>query len=82
VVIRGINAQGFIVLGLTRKEIEGLLAGKVCCFPAGKPTPNSPHICVHFGETNADAAAAVERSFASGAPKAVDLRTKPSNEDN
>lgn len=80
--IRGINAQGFIVLGLTRREIEGLLAGKVCCFPAGKPSPNSPHICIHFGETNADAALAVERSFGDNMPSIADLRTKPSSEDN
>lgn len=80
--IRGINAQGFIVLGLTRKEIEGLLAGKVCCFPAGKPTPNSPHICIHFGETNADAVAAVERSFGGDMPELNDWRTKLSGEDN
>lgn len=79
--IRGINERGYIVLGLTRRELEGLLEGKVCCYPAGKPTPDSVHICIYFGETNADAQHAMSKSFEQ-MPVPIDYRTQKASEDN
>lgn len=75
-------------MGLTRREIEGLLAGKLCCFQAGYPEPDEPHICVYFGETNDDVLKSMRKQYpddtsmqrALGEPK--DFRTIPERGDN
>lgn len=73
--IRGVDAKGCIVLGLTRTEIEGLLAGHRCCFNARPPEAPGPHICIFFGETDHDALLAVRAAYPDGMPEPKDYRT-------
>ena len=75
--LRGIDNAGCIILGLTRTEIEGLLAGKRCCFVAKAPAAPGPHICVWFAETDADLIARVPEMYP-GTPPPVfnDYRTQ------
>lgn len=75
--IRGVDTAGCIILGLTRYEVEGLLAGKRCCFVTKPPQPPGPHICIYFGETNADALRACSAAYPEGMPEPVDYRTEP-----
>lgn len=82
------DGAGRTVLGLTRQEIEGLLAGKVCCFHADTPAFGEPHVCVYFGETNADVIERIKDAYGAGTTDAqairnvVDLRTRPERGDN
>jgi hypothetical protein len=85
--IRMKDTGGRVVLGLTRAEVKGLLEGKVCCFPAGQPHADAPHICVYFGETSADVLARLREAYPDEASQAafaepLDLRTRPARGDN
>jgi predicted transcriptional regulator len=86
--IRAKDSGNNIVLGLTRPEIEGLLAGKTCCFQANVPYEGAQHVCIYFGETNRDV---LERMRAAYHPDPAtqdaldnprDLRTRPERGDN
>jgi hypothetical protein len=81
------DSQGRDVLGLTRREIEGLLAGKLCCFHAETPYAGAQHICIYFAESNAGLLQRLREAYpdtasqaALGAP--LDLRTRPERGDN
>lgn len=50
--IRGRARNGRVILGITRREIEGLLAGNVCCFITRPEVGGGPHICLWFAETD------------------------------
>jgi hypothetical protein len=73
--IRGVDGNGSIVLGLTRKEVEGLLAGHRCCFNAKPPEAPGPHICIFFGETDEEALRAVSAAYPDGMPEPKDYRS-------
>ncbi|MEY4545373.1 MAG: hypothetical protein RL685_1568 [Pseudomonadota bacterium] len=72
--IRGVDNKGNVVLGLTRTEVEGLLAGKRCCFLARPPEAPGPHICIYFGETDEEALRAVSTAYPDGMPEPKDYR--------
>lgn len=76
--IRGVDNKGNAILGITRREIEGLLEGKRCCFPGGLPEAGGgPHICLWFAETDADLIARLAEMYPAGVPAEVkDYRTK------
>lgn len=75
--IRGIDAAGCVVLGITRVEIEGLLAGKPCRFITTPELGGGPRICLWFAETDADLVARLDEMFPERRPAEVlDLRTK------
>ena len=75
--IRGVDNKGCVVLGITRTEIEGLLAGKRCCFVALPPEAPGPHICLWFAEDDAGLIARIDEMYPDGAPvEAKDYRTK------
>jgi len=77
--IRGIDNKGNVILGITRREIEGLLEGLRCCF-AVRPELGGgphPHIDLWFAETDADLIARMAEMFPERQPAEVlDLRTK------
>lgn len=74
--IRGVDNKGCIILGITRREIEGLLAGRRCCFEADVPVPG-PHICLWFADDDDALVARIPEMYPGGAPvEAVDYRTK------
>lgn len=72
--IRGLDNNGCVILGLTRQEIDGLLEGKRCCFEARLPEAPGPHICIYFGETNEDVLARLRVPYGE-MPAAKDYRT-------
>lgn len=76
--IRGRARDGRVILGVTRTEIEGLLAGNVCCFITRPELGGGPHICLWFAETDAALEARYGQMFGEEiAPEQVtDLRTK------
>ena len=75
--IRGVDNKGALILGITRREIEGLLAGLRCCFISKEPEAPGPHICLWFAETDADLIAKLDEMYPDGAPVQVaDYRTK------
>jgi hypothetical protein len=75
--IRGVDNKGNVVLGITRLEIEGLLAGLRCCFVAQLPEAPGPHICLWFAETDADLLVKLDQMYPDGLPAEVkDYRTK------
>lgn len=75
--IRGVDNKGAIILGITRAEIDGLLAGKRCCFIAMDPEAPGPHICLWFAETDADLIAKLGEMYPDGVPAEIkDYRTK------
>jgi hypothetical protein len=77
--IRGVDSKGSLVLGITRREIEGLLAGARCCFVSRPPEAPGPHICLWFAETDADLLAKLGEMYPDGLPAEVrDYRTKVS----
>lgn len=86
--IRMRDSAGRTVLGLTRQEIAGLTAGNVCCYAADKPEAGMGHICIYFGETNADVLARIHAAYAANTTDAaaiaapVDLRTRLERGDN
>jgi len=73
--IRGVDNKGHIVLGLTRTEIEGLLAGKRVAFIAKPPQAPGPHIWIYFGETDEAALRAVSVAYPEGMPEPKDYRS-------
>jgi hypothetical protein len=76
--IRGIDNRGCIILGITARELDGLLAGERCCFVASAPQAPGPHICLWFGETDADLLAKLGEMYPQGAPVEVgDYRAQP-----
>lgn len=74
--IRGNDNRGNIVLGVTRREIEGLLAGQRCCFIT-PPCASGPHICLWFAEDDDALIARLHEIFPDGVPEPVDYRSKP-----
>lgn len=75
--IRGIDNKGCVILGITRREIVGLLEGQRCCFPADVPRAPGPHICLWFAEDDDGLLAKLDEMYPDGKPSAVlDLRTK------
>lgn len=86
--IRARDSEGRDVLGLTRREIQGLLEGRLCCFREGKPEADSRHICIVFAETDADLVARLRAAYRddeatrAAFDKVVDCRTKPARGDN
>jgi hypothetical protein len=74
--IRGVDNKGCLVLGITRTEIEGLLAGKRCCFIATPPQAPGPHICLWFAETDEALLGRLGEMYPDGVPEPVDYRTK------
>lgn len=85
--IRMKDTDGRTVLGLTRQEIDALAAGNVCCFTEGKPHIDAGHICIYFGETNADLIRRLREAYTDPASRAalaepLDLRTRPERGDN
>jgi hypothetical protein len=86
--IRAKDSGGNIVLGLTRQEVDGLLAGKTCCFQADVPYVGAPHVCIYYGETNADVLQAMRSAYhpdpstTEALDNPRDLRTRPERGDN
>lgn len=75
--IRGVDNKGCIILGITRRELEGLVAGERCCFPNDKPQAPGPHICLWFAEDDAGLLARLDEMYPDGMPATVaDYRTK------
>ena len=75
--IRGRDSRGNVILGITRGEIEGLLAGKRCCFVTKPELGGGPHICLWFAETDHDLLARLGEMYAEGQPAEIhDYRTK------
>ena len=75
--IRGIDNKGCLILGITRREIEGLLAGHRCCFPGNLPGVGpGPHVCLWFAEDDAGLLARLDEMYPDGVPSPVDYRTK------
>lgn len=78
--IRGIGTAGELVIGLTRAEIKGLLEGKRVCVVALPDAPG-PHVCIYFGETDADAVKALREAYDGQLPQVRDYRTRPARGD-
>ena len=76
--IRGRARNGSVILGITRREIEGLLAGERCCFINTPAVGGGPHVCLWFAETDEAFEAMYPQMFGEEvAPEQVnDLRTK------
>ena len=76
--IRGRARNGRVILGITRREIEALLAGYCCCFGTSPETGGGPHVCLWFAETDEAFEAMYPQMFGEEvAPDKVnDLRTK------
>jgi hypothetical protein len=74
--IRGMDNKGNVVIGITRREIVGLLEGHRCCFPNDKPEAPGPHICLWFAEDDAGLIARLGEMYPDGMPEPVDYRTK------
>ena len=75
--IRGMDNKGCVILGLTRTEIDGIVAGKPCFFTNRPEVGGGPLICLWVAETDADLVARIREIFASGpVPVPLDLRTK------
>jgi|GEM_PF-3208724 len=74
--IRGRDTLGNVILGITRGEIDGLLAGARCCFITKPELGGGPHICLWFAETDAELLARLHEMLPSGPPPTVkDYRT-------
>jgi hypothetical protein len=53
VTVRGIDDAGCLIIGLTRADIERLMAGeRVCSNPF--PVAPGPHLCIYAAETDQD----------------------------
>ncbi len=75
--IRGVDNKGCVILGITRAEIDGLLAGKRCCFITKPELGGGPHICLWFAETDDDLIAKLDEMYPDGRPGEIkDYRTK------
>lgn len=76
--IRGRARNGRVILGITRREIEALLAGYCCCFNTSPEVGGGPHICLWFAESDEALEARYGEMFGEAiAPEQVnDLRTK------
>ena len=74
--IRGVDNKGSVVLGITRAEIAGLLAGKRCCFEGGYMEAPGPHICLWFAEDDAGLLARLDEMYPDGVPEPVDYRIR------
>ena len=78
--IRGVDTKGNVILGITRREIAGLLDGKRCCFVARPELGGGPHICLWFAETDEDLIAKLGEMYPDGVPTEIrDFRTKVGN---
>jgi hypothetical protein len=76
-VIRGKDTNGTVVLGITRTEVDGLVAGKPCFFTNRPEVGGGSVICLWFAETDAELIDRLREIFASGpVPVPLDLRTK------
>lgn len=74
--LRGTDNKGNAILGITRREIEGLLAGERCCFPTRPELGGGPHICLWFAETDAELLGRLHEMYPDGMPRPIDYRTK------
>lgn len=64
------------MIGITRREIDGLLEGKRCCVPTKPELGGGPHICLWFAETDADLLARLGEIYPGASPNVIDFRTK------
>lgn len=62
--VRVMDTNGSIVLGIPRRELEAIIAGTRYCLPA---LQGVPHICIVFGETDEELLMRIQ-SFYPGAP--------------
>jgi hypothetical protein len=69
--IRGVDSRGNVILGITRLEIEGLLAGERCCFPTKPELGGGPHVCLWFGETDDDLIGKLGQMYPDGLPSEI-----------
>jgi hypothetical protein len=75
--MRGIDADGVIVLGITRHELEGIVAGKPCYFTNRTEVGGGPPIALYFAEDDAALIQRIREMFSSGpVPFPRDLRTR------
>lgn len=77
--IRGMDNKGNVILGITRRELEGLAEGYRCCFPgdeSGRPEAKGPHVCLWFAEDDDALIARLDEMYPDGVPEPVDYRTK------
>lgn len=50
--VRGVDNNGCLIIGLTRSEIDRLVRGERVCSNAAPPAAPGPHLCIYFGETD------------------------------
>lgn len=75
--IRGIDAQGTVILGITRTEVDGIMEGKPCYFTNRAELGGGPVIVLWYGENDDELIARLRLMFASGPiPIPLDLRTR------
>lgn len=75
--IRGKDAFGNVILGITRAEYEPLILGKRCDFQSRPECGGGPHIILFFAEDDAALVKRIKEMFMGQLPPPpIDLRTK------
>lgn len=73
--VRGFDNNGCLILGITRKEIDRLLAGeRICCSSAGQPGDPGTHLCIYGGETDEAILERMDKAYPIGTPPPIEDR--------